>query len=250
MSLSTNVSDLATRVGTELKAHKVLINGNQADLSQLSTTAKQNLVAAINEVAASLATAAGIDDSTTSGSTTWSSQKTSGEIAATSTADRSRSNHTGTQSADTIVDGTTNRAFTAGQASKLAGVATGATANASDALLRDRSTHTGTQVAATISDFDAKLAELKDDILGGAGAAHDTLQELADLIENNADLIASLESIAANKVSFEAQTLTGPQQTQARSNIGAAGAAELLALATDIGPVDSNFVQVLEAALV
>jgi hypothetical protein len=38
-------------------------------------------------------------------------------------------------------------------ATKLAGIATGATANATDAQLRDRATHTGTQLAATISDF-------------------------------------------------------------------------------------------------
>jgi len=37
--------------------------------------------------------------------------------------------------------------------SKLDGIASGATANATDAQLRDRSTHTGTQAAATISDF-------------------------------------------------------------------------------------------------
>lgn len=37
--------------------------------------------------------------------------------------------------------------------SKLDGIATGATANATDAQLRDRSTHTGTQLRATISDF-------------------------------------------------------------------------------------------------
>lgn len=36
---------------------------------------------------------------------------------------------------------------------KLDGIASGATANATDAQLRDRSTHTGTQAASTISDF-------------------------------------------------------------------------------------------------
>jgi hypothetical protein len=36
---------------------------------------------------------------------------------------------------------------------KLNGIATAATANATDAQLRDRSTHTGTQLASTISDF-------------------------------------------------------------------------------------------------
>jgi hypothetical protein len=38
---------------------------------------------------------------------------------------------------------------------KLNGIATGATANSTDANLRDRSTHTGTQLASTISDFSA-----------------------------------------------------------------------------------------------
>ena len=51
------------------------------------------------------------------------------------TASRSRSNHTGTQSADTITDGTTNKTFSAAEDTKLAGIATGATANSSDATL-------------------------------------------------------------------------------------------------------------------
>lgn len=46
---------------------------------------------------------------------------------------RDRATHTGTQSADTVVDGTTNKAFTATEKTKLSGVATGATANQSDA---------------------------------------------------------------------------------------------------------------------
>jgi Major tropism determinant N-terminal domain len=48
------------------------------------------------------------------------------------------------------VSGTT-AAFTTAQESKLAGVASGATANASDSALRDRSTHTGTQAASTVT---------------------------------------------------------------------------------------------------
>lgn len=43
--------------------------------------------------------------------------------------------------------------FTAAEKTKLAGVATDATKNATDAALRDRATHTGTQLAATISDL-------------------------------------------------------------------------------------------------
>lgn len=49
--------------------------------------------------------------------------------------------------------------MSAADKTKLDGVASGATANATDAALRDRSTHTGTQAASTISDF----AEAVDD---------------------------------------------------------------------------------------
>ncbi len=47
--------------------------------------------------------------------------------------------------------------MTGADKSKLDGIATGATANATDAQLRDRSTHTGTQLAATISNFDTQV---------------------------------------------------------------------------------------------
>lgn len=46
-------------------------------------------------------------------------------------------------------------AFTNALKAKLDAIASGATANATNAELRDRSTHTGTQLAATISDFNA-----------------------------------------------------------------------------------------------
>ncbi len=48
--------------------------------------------------------------------------------------------------------------MTAAQARTILNVASGATANATDAALRDRATHTGTQTAATISDFAAAVA--------------------------------------------------------------------------------------------
>jgi len=49
------------------------------------------------------------------------------------------------QIAQTLPDATTTSrgAMTAAQALKLAGIATGATVNATDAALRDRATHTG-----------------------------------------------------------------------------------------------------------
>jgi hypothetical protein len=54
MSLATNLISAFTRVATEAKALRTLINGNAVDLSALNTTAKGNLVLAINEVDAAI----------------------------------------------------------------------------------------------------------------------------------------------------------------------------------------------------
>jgi hypothetical protein len=54
--------------------------------------------------------------------------------------------------ADDIGDGVTNKAYSATDKTKLAGIAPGATANSTDAQLRDRATHTGTQSADTLTD--------------------------------------------------------------------------------------------------
>jgi uncharacterized Zn ribbon protein len=60
---------------------------------------------------------------------------------------------------DDIPDGTTAKQFTATEKTKLSGIATGATANSTDAQLRSRATHTGTQTASTISDFDLAVSQ-------------------------------------------------------------------------------------------
>lgn len=81
MSLATNLQTLATRLATELKAHKVLINGNQTDLSALLTTNKGSLVAAVNELVGSIGGAgAAINDTGTSTTSVWSSSKTNTSI--------------------------------------------------------------------------------------------------------------------------------------------------------------------------
>lgn len=74
-----------------------------------------------------------------------------------------RANHTGTQSADSITDGSTNKAYTGTEKTKLSGVATGATANDTDANLKNRANHTGTQLASTISDFAATALAARTD---------------------------------------------------------------------------------------
>lgn len=63
---------------------------------------------------------------------------------------------------DNMAEGATAKILTVAERSKLGGVASGATANSSDATLLARANHTGTQTASTISDFssaaDARLA--------------------------------------------------------------------------------------------
>lgn len=69
-SLVTRIGDLTTRVATEIKTVRTLVNGNMSDLTSLNTTAKNNLVASINELkaridAAVAASGAVIDDTAT-----------------------------------------------------------------------------------------------------------------------------------------------------------------------------------------
>lgn len=61
--------------------------------------------------------------------------------------------------------------MTGADKTKLDGVATGATANATDAQLRDRSTHTGTQLASTISNFDTQVRTNRLDQMAAPTAA-------------------------------------------------------------------------------
>ena len=86
MTLQTNLQALATEIATAVKATKMLVNGNAADVSALATTAKNNLVAAVNELHASIASlasgSAGINDSATGNTNTWSATKINAEILA------------------------------------------------------------------------------------------------------------------------------------------------------------------------
>lgn len=172
MSLQSNLSSLATRIGTEAKALRTLINGNAGDLSALTTTAKTNLVAAINELQAEVIAAAGggatINDSTTSSGAVWSSQKVTDELDA-----------------------------------------------------------------------------LKAEILGpGVSAALDTLKELGDALSSSNSDIATITTALSNRVRVDAaQSLSAPQQLQARQNIGAAST-------TDMGDHTTDFVAAFNSALV
>ena len=161
MTLEARVVALAQAIGTDVKTLTTAVGS----LSGLTTTAKNNLVAAINEIAQAVANATGIDDGATGGASTWSSSKISSEIS---------------------------------------GAISG--------------------------------------LVGGAGAALDTLQELAAALGNDPSFATTIATEIANRVRFDAaQTLTGPQQTQARSNIGAAAASDVSGLLTGLGTYDRDY---------
>lgn len=79
MSLQAQITNLATRIGTECKA----IRAAMGDKTSLTTTDKTSLVAAINELKTALSGAVGILDTATTGDTThtWSANKIIAAIA-------------------------------------------------------------------------------------------------------------------------------------------------------------------------
>ena len=155
MTLEARVVALAQAMGTDVKA----LTAAQGSLSALNTTAKNNLVAAINELKTLVSGSAGaaINDTAGDGATTvtWSA----------------------------------NKIFDTIEAAKLA---------------------------------------VKNELTGGAGAALDTLAELAAALGNDPNFSTTLATQIANRVRFDAaQTLTQPQMAQARANIGAQSAAAI-----------------------
>lgn len=175
-SLQVRLQDLATRVATEVKALRVLLNGNAADNSALVTTTKTNLVAAINEVKA--------------------------------------------------------------QANSLA-ASGGATIN-------DASTASTTQtysITKIVTSIAEARAAVKAEILGGAGAAYDTLKELEDLLASSTADLTAITTALGNRLRFDAvQTLTAPQKVTVNANAGS------LSLAQS-GDPDTNLVTTFEAGL-
>jgi hypothetical protein len=68
-------------------------------------------------------------------------------------------------------DGTNAGVFTSAQFTKLSGIATGATANDTDANLKSRANHTGSQTASTISDFQSTVSA-NTDVAANTAARH------------------------------------------------------------------------------
>ena len=90
--------------------------------------------------------------------------------------------------------------------------------------------------------IEAAKAAVKNELVNGAGAALDTLNELAAALGNDPSFAATIAGEIANRVRYDAaQTLTEPQQTQARSNIGAASASDVAGLISGLGTYDRDY---------
>lgn len=99
--------------------------------------------------------------------------------------------------------------------------------------------------------IEAAKAAVKNDLLGGAAAALDTLNELAAALGNDPSFATTIASEIANRVRFDAaQTLTTPQQVQARANIGAASASDVSGLMAGLGTYDRDYAADYTAAKV
>ena len=163
-TLAARIADLATRLATECKSIRTLVNGNTADLSSLTTTQKTSLVAAINELKTAIDNSGSsitISDSTSSTTQVWSSSKVSSAI-----------------------------------------------------------------------------AQAKSDLVNGAGAALDTLSELATALGNDASFASTVTTALGYRLRFDAaQALTTGQKTQACANLG-------------IGEPDTDFVTTFNSGLV
>jgi hypothetical protein len=166
-TLAVRITDLATRIATEVKSLRVLINGNAADLSALNTTAKGNLVAALNELKAAI---------------------------------------------DAAVAG-------------------------GGAVINDASSSSTTQTW-SITKIGTEITAALNALTTGAPTALNTLDELAAALGDDSNFAATITTALGNRVRYDAaQSLTGPQITQACANIG-------------IGEPDTNFVTTFNTGLV
>lgn len=97
-------------------------------------------------------------------------------------------------------------------------------------------TYSSDKIVSLLSSLEAKL-------MGGiAPETLDTLKELADYLTNNAVAGGIVEQLSMRVRVDAVQNFDATQQAQARSNIGAASAADLAALSASIGETDRNYV--------
>jgi len=190
MTFKDQVQDLAVRIGTEFKTIRTEIANLVGSKASLTTTDKSTIVAAINEVKASLSGAgAVINDATASGTSVYSSTKSTAVANAAASA----------AAAALIADGS-------------ATTATG-------------TTYSANKINAAIA---AASAAVKSDLIGGASASLDTFAELEAAMADDETAAAALTTAVGFRVRYDAaQTLDTTQKAQANSNMGSVSLVQL-----------------------
>lgn len=127
---------------------------------------------------------------------------------------------TGTDATLPLANATNAGLMAPAQVTKLAGVADGATANATDADLRNRSTHTGTQAISTVvglaGALDAKAAKA---VTGTVGESATTLS-LADSLMSGTPLTITVTPESTCTVLVESSSDNGITYTAVGSAVG------------------------------
>ena len=79
-------------------------------------------------------------------------------------------------------------------------------------------------------------------LVDSAPGALNTLNELALALQNNPNFATEIATSLGNRVRVDAaQTFSAPEQTQGRSNIGAASASALTTLTTAVGDTERDY---------
>ena len=246
LTFADQVNNFATRVGSECKR----ISGLVGALSSLNTSDKTSVVAAIKEV----------KSATTTLQNTLNSYST--ELSGVKTQQSTNTGDIGTLKGS-VTTLQNNLQALQDEVDSISGVLE-TQSEIDDSKSSTKSTYSSSKV-------ETLIATAKNDLLGGAGTAYDTLKELADLIAANGASISTLQTLAAGHVKFDAsQSLTDTQKSTARSNIGAAASStvsgygtrltavegkastnetNLATLTSNVGDTTTNFVAAFEAAL-
>lgn len=235
-TLQVRISDLVTRIATECKALRTMINGNAADLTSLTTTNKTNLVAAINEVKAAIGGAgASINDTGTSTLSVWSSDKTNTSIGAAITAlvNGAPANLDTLLEIAAAINNDPSYYTTVNTALGLKAPLASPTFTGVPAVPTATAGTSTTQIAST-----AFVAAAVASLVNTAPTTLDTLNEIAAALGNDPSFATTITTALGNRVRFDAaQTLTAGQITQICANIG-------------VGEPDTNFVTTFNAGLV
>lgn len=279
MSLTTQLSNLATRIGTEFKTVRTSIGS----LTSLSTTNKSSLVSAINEVYATVSSggtilADAITDATTIGksvlrATDAAAARTAigagtSNLAIGTTASTAKAGNYVPAWADVTskpaviaagADAAAARTAIGAGTSNLTIGTTASTAKAGNyvpswnevsakpAVIAAGATDVAARSAISVpstSEMNAAISTAVDNLIDGAPVAFDTLKEISDYISGNDTAVGGITTALANRVRVDAsQSFTEPEKLQARSNIDVYSKAE-------IGNPETNLVSVFEAALV